>query len=768
MVYVGYEEGGVHALNTSDGSKKWANTDISTVFASPAVADETVYVGSVDNNVYALDKADRSVRWRSQTGDTVQSSPAVVSDTVYVGSDDGNVYALDAGDGTERWRFETASAVGISSPAVVDGTVYVGNSDGVLYAISGETSTPTATPTATETADEPNEPPTASITVTTSEPAAGEPITFDASGSTDPDGSIAIYEWEISVSTGGGGGGTVDSTDPAVQEYIVPSDAESVEAELTVTDDDGATDTTTRRVEFDDSGSGVLRWLVGVGTLGAAGGGAWWYRRRGGTDTATGRGQSGGGSGSPPSQPSTATSATTSPSSRGDARSATDSGLLKSVDKLREEGGTHRDEASDYRAAGEYDRALSTYDKAQETYEEALDKASESDLIDSDEIEQELAAVERARQEVHRQRLQEKVESLRSDLDHADTLADEGDLENAKERLEDLDPHLTAAKRTATQRDLDNLQGEIAKLERRREERLTGIIKQHKTHPVPERIPRAPEVTVDFDALTNEEPIGGGGNADVSKATFPTPDGDVTLAIKRPRMSGTLHSDQVERMLNEAETWDKLDDHDHIVGVVDYGSEPLPWIGMEYMDGGHLGSRASQLTVPQSLWTAVAVTNAVRHAHRSGIAHLDLKPENVLFRSVKGAWDVPKVADWGLSKRLLTHSSSVEGFSPTYAAPEQFDDSFGSTDDLTDVYQLGAVFYELFTGRPPFEGKPAAVMRQVLEDTPEPPSRVASLPPQIDEIVLTALKTERSDRYDDILYLRDDLRAAYDEYFRSG
>jgi len=61
------------------------------------------------------------------------------------------------------------------------------------------------------------------------------------------------------------------------------------------------------------------------------------------------------------------------------------------------------------------------------------------------------------------------------------------------------------------------------------------------------------------------------------------------LAIKEPRISGTLHADAVKRMLNEAETWDKLDDHDHIVGVIDYDSQPLPWIAMEYMDGGHLG-----------------------------------------------------------------------------------------------------------------------------------------------------------------------------------
>ncbi|GAB6860926.1 hypothetical protein JCM17092_10150 [Haloplanus litoreus] len=282
-------------------------------------------------------------------------------------------------------------------------------------------------------------------------------------------------------------------------------------------------------------------------------------------------------------------------------------------------------------------------------------------------------------------------------------------------------------------------------------------------HP-PSRIPRAPDVSVSDADLTDEEPIGGGGNADVTRATLPTATGDVPLAIKKPRLSGTLHSEAVERLLAEAETWDKLDDHDHVVGVVDYGADPLPWIAMEYMDAGDLSDRAGDLSTPQALWTALGITKGVRHAHRRGVAHLDLKPENVLFRSVDGAWDVPKVADWGLSKHLLDHSQSVEGLSPHYAAPEQFDADYGSADDRTDVYQLGAVCYRLFTGRPPFEGESTRVMRAVLDERPAPPSAVADVPEALDDVVLTALAKEKGDRYDDIVYLRDDLQRLYENW----
>ena len=282
------------------------------------------------------------------------------------------------------------------------------------------------------------------------------------------------------------------------------------------------------------------------------------------------------------------------------------------------------------------------------------------------------------------------------------------------------------------------------------------------TYSIPDTIPGIPDVSAAHEII-GKEPIGGGGNADVFKTKLSTPNREITLAIKEPRISETLHTDQIEDILQEAETWNKLDDHDHIVGVVDYGSDPLPWIAMEYMDGGHLGEYSGEMEISQALWTAISVTKGVRHAHRRGVAHLDLKPENVLVRTIDGSWDVPKVADWGLSKHLLEHSKSIEGFTPTYSAPEQLDDGFGEADDITDVYQLGAVFYELFTGQPPFEGDNAGeIIRQVLNEEPTPPSKIADLPEELDRILLKALEKEKDDRYESVLLLRDDLQELFD------
>ena len=292
-----------------------------------------------------------------------------------------------------------------------------------------------------------------------------------------------------------------------------------------------------------------------------------------------------------------------------------------------------------------------------------------------------------------------------------------------------------------------------------------GIVGTIDHQMIPETIPSTPRFSISYDEIEKGNPLGSGGNADVYRATVVTDTGEIPLAIKQPRMGETtLDTDAVDEMLDEAERWQQLDDHEHIVSVIDFDSTPLPWICMEYMDGGDLGERIGELPFEQTLWTALAITKGVRYAHKRGVAHLDLKPSNILFRSVEDAWDVPKVADWGLSKHLLEHSQSVDGMSPRYAAPEQLDsEQFGQTDTVTDVYQLGTVLYELFTGEPPFEGQTYEVMNKIQSSTPAPPSDIADLPEGLDDILLTALATEKADRYDDVLYIRDALQELWSE-----
>ena len=179
-----------------------------------------------------------------------------------------------------------------------------------------------------------------------------------------------------------------------------------------------------------------------------------------------------------------------------------------------------------------------------------------------------------------------------------------------------------------------------------------------------DRIPEAvPPLTasddVDFAAIELGERIGTGGDADVYRATV---EGGGTVAVKQPRFEGTIQKRAVEKFENEAETWARLDDHDNVVTVYGWGTEPLPWLALEYMDGGTLAARLGDLDPVEALWLAGRVTEGVRHGHRHGVAHLDLKPTNLLLRETGPVtWDCPKVSDWGLAKLLLRHSNSVEG-----------------------------------------------------------------------------------------------------------
>jgi hypothetical protein len=260
----------------------------------------------------------------------------------------------------------------------------------------------------------------------------------------------------------------------------------------------------------------------------------------------------------------------------------------------------------------------------------------------------------------------------------------------------------------------------------------------------------------DFERLDR---IGAGGTADVYRARIDDEGGTRDVALKTPQLdaSETVEASFFESFVDEASIWERIDDHDHIVDVYDWGAEPVPWIAMEYMDAGHLGDRAAGLSRNERVAVFRDVCDAVFHAHRHGITHGDLKPENVLLTRSDGGDLVAKVGDWGLAEALLDRSRSPEGLTVAYSAPEQLDsDAYGPVDDRTDVYQLSAVAYELFTGAPPFEvGGTGELVHRILNDAPTPPSERADVPAALDDAIRRGLETDRADRYETVLYLRD-------------
>lgn len=277
-----------------------------------------------------------------------------------------------------------------------------------------------------------------------------------------------------------------------------------------------------------------------------------------------------------------------------------------------------------------------------------------------------------------------------------------------------------------------------------------------------ENVPSPPSAEFSYQDFQRQTNVGRGGTAIVSKVSVNDPTFEGSLALKQPPIKDTLDKQLVKKFLTEAEVWSKLDEYNGIVGVVDWGSKPKPWIVMEYMDGGSLKQIVQSIDVPQALWITRTIADAVWNAHMDGVAHLDIKPANVLLRQTSdGVWPFPKLCDWGISRVLLKEAPEKPAYTLPYAAPEQLNpDEFGPPNNSTDIYQLGVTLYELVTGQIPFSGEPPQVRRSILSEDAMPPSEVNSnVPKQLNAVIQTALKRQPNDRYESVL----DLRRAIDD-----
>lgn len=242
------------------------------------------------------------------------------------------------------------------------------------------------------------------------------------------------------------------------------------------------------------------------------------------------------------------------------------------------------------------------------------------------------------------------------------------------------------------------------------------------------------------------KPIGEGGMATVYKAYQPSLDRYVAVKVLSPYLA--QDPDFSVRFEQEAKAIASLE-YPNILPIYDFGQEDFLYIVMRHIQGGTTLRDVmwGALDIMAAVGIVVQMGRALDYAHRRGVIHLDVKPTNILLD--EEGWIL--LSDFGLSRVMQRSArlirSGVRMGTPKYMSPEQGRGLL--LDGRSDVYSLGVVFYEMVTGRVPFDGEtPLEVIEQHLKASPLPPSHLGpDIPPDIEEVILKALAKDPADRY---------------------
>jgi serine/threonine-protein kinase len=235
---------------------------------------------------------------------------------------------------------------------------------------------------------------------------------------------------------------------------------------------------------------------------------------------------------------------------------------------------------------------------------------------------------------------------------------------------------------------------------------------------------------------------------------------DTQVAIKF-----LVHSEQDEGMLarfHAEVTLSRLLDHPNVIRLYDIGThDDIKYITMELLRGKDLDQEIGDGSIPlqRGIGLLIQACAGLQAVHDRGVIHRDIKPANFFVTDYGSV----KVMDFGIAKRRNVHGLSVDGMmagTPHFISPEQIND-FSNVSHLTDLYSLGCVAYQMFTGGLPFDHAellPLLVMH--LNDAPQPPrEREPSVPAALDTVILQLLSKRASDRIQSCRELADRLRA---------
>ena len=268
--------------------------------------------------------------------------------------------------------------------------------------------------------------------------------------------------------------------------------------------------------------------------------------------------------------------------------------------------------------------------------------------------------------------------------------------------------------------------------------------------------------------------IGEGGMGSVYQAEHITIGRKLAIKVLAPEYCDS--PEVVARFLQEARTASMLH-HEHIVDITDFGytKQGLAFLTMEYLEGEDLATllqREGRQPWARLRRMILQVCRALHAAHEKGIVHRDMKPDNCFRIKRGGNHDFIKILDFGIAKviadgqfgsredkpKMATEAGTLLG-TPEYMAPEIARDQ--KADARVDVYSLGILMYEMLTGSVPFKGHTfMATVAMQMVDEPDPPSLrcpEASIPPEIEHVILIALRKDPADRYQSVHELAEAL-----------